>query len=337
MNSGMVGLFGDASHAARTFRAVPRPRSIRELMVTEHDVLEARRRIAPYVRRTPVLELEPGALPGLDVPLVLKLEFLQRSGSFKARGAFHHLLTAAVPPAGVAAASGGNHGGAVALAARVLGFRARIFVPATSPASKVGRIRGYGAEVVLAGAVYADARAAALEWVRASGALDVPAFEDPRVVAGQGTVALELLEDAAVDTVLVAVGGGGLAAGCAAALAPRGIRLVGVETEKTSSFRAACARGEPVDVEVSGLAVDSLGARRVGAVPFAVLAAARAGSAVVTDEAVRAAQRELWEACRVDAEPGGATALAALLSGVYRPAPGERVAVVVSGANHLRG
>jgi len=305
-------------------------------MVTEHDVAEARLRIAPYVRRTPLLTLESGALPGLDVPVVLKLELLQRSGSFKARGAFHRLLTSAVPSAGVVAASGGNHGGAVALAARALGFPARIFVPATSPASKVERIRGYGAEVVVAGAVYADARAAALEWARASGALDVPAFDDPLVVAGQGTVALELLEDAAVDTLLVAVGGGGLAAGCAAALAPHGIRVVGVETETTACFCAARAQGEPVDVEVSGLAVDSLGARRVGAVPFAVLAAAGAGSAVVTDEAVRAAQQELWEACRVDAEPGGATALAALLCGAYCPAPGERVGVVVSGANHLR-
>jgi len=136
--------------------------------------------------------------------------------------------------------------------------------------------------------------------------------------------------------VLVSVGGGGLAAGCAAALAPHGVRVVGVETEGTACFRAACAQGAPVDVEVSGLAVDSLGARRVGAVPFAVLAATGAGSAVVTDEAVRAAQDALWEVCRVDAEPGGATALAALLSGAYGWAPGERIAVVVSGGNHLR-
>jgi threonine dehydratase len=268
--------------------------------------------------------------------LALKLELLQRSGSFKARGAFNRLLTATVPSAGVAAASGGNHGAAVALAARALGYPARIFVPATSPSSKVERIRGYGSEVVVAGAVYADARAAALEWVGASGALDVPAYDDALVVAGQGTVALEILEDVAVDTVLVAVGGGGLAAGCAAALAPRAIRVVGVETETTASFHAARGQGAPVDVEVSGLAVDSLGARRVGAVPFAVLAAAGARSVVVSDEAVRAAQHALWGACRVDAEPGGATALAALLSGAYPPNPGERVAVVVSGGNHLR-
>src|SRR5512142_1267696 len=304
-------------------------------MVTRDDVLAARRLIEPHVRRTPVLRLERGALPGLDRPLTLKLELLQRSGSFKARGAFHRLLRSEVPAAGVVAASGGNHGAAVALAARSLGAAARIFVPSSSPASRAARIRGYGAEVAVVGAVYAEARAAALEWARASGALDVPAFDDAWVVAGAGTVGLELAEDAELDTVLAAVGGGGLAAGCAAALAPAGVRVVGVETERTASFRAALEAGAPVDVEVSGVAVDSLGARRVGAIPFAVLVAAGARSAVVTDAAVRDAQRALWEGCRVAAEPGGVTALAALLSGAYRPAEGERVAVVVSGANHL--
>lgn len=305
-------------------------------MVTREDVLAARRRIAPHVRRTPALALEPGALAGLDRPVVLKLELLQRSGSFKVRGAFHRLLVGPIPPAGVVAASGGNHGAAVALAARTLGVPARIFVPSASPASKVARIRGYGAELVVAGAVYAEARAAALEWARASGALDVPAFDDARVVAGAGTVGLELEEDAALDTVLVGVGGGGLAAGCAAALGPAGVRVVGVETEATACFRAALQAGAPVDVEVSGVAVDSLGARRVGEVPFAILAAAGARSAVVSDDAVRGAQRALWDGCRLEAEPGAAAALAALLSGAYRPAPGERVGVVVSGANHAR-
>jgi threonine dehydratase len=303
-------------------------------MVTDKDVAEARLRIARHVRHTPVLALEPGALPGFDGPVVLKLELLQRTGSFKVRGAFNRLLGASIPAAGVVAASGGNHGAAVALAARALGVPARVFVPSSSPATKVARIRGYGAEVVVGGAVYGDARAAALAWAAERGALDVPAFDDPLVVAGQGTVGLELVLDAAVDTVLVAVGGGGLAAGCAAALAPRGVRVIGVETESTACFRAALSAGAPVNVDVSGLAVDSLGARRVGAVPFAVLTAAGAGSAVVSDEAVRAALRALWEGCRVATEPGGATALAALLAGAYRPEPGERVAVVVSGANH---
>lgn len=309
-------------------------------MVTQHDVAEARQRIAPHVRRTPILALEAGAVPGLELPLVVKLELLQRSGSFKARGAFHRLLTAAVPPAGVVAASGGNHGAAVALAARALGHRARVFVPAASPASKVDRIRGYGAEVVVTGAVYADARAAAQEWAARSGALDVPAFDDAAIVAGAGTAGLELGEDASLgagDAVLVPVGGGGLAAGCAAALGGRGVRVVGVETERTACFQAALRAGRPVDVDVAGVAVDSLGARRVGTVPFEVLTAAGASSVVVTDDAVRAAVRALWEACRVATEPGGATALAALLSGAWSPGPGARVAVIVSGANHPVG
>ncbi len=302
-------------------------------MIDATEVAEARRRIAPHVRRTPLLALEPAGLPGLASPVVLKLELLQRTGSFKLRGAMNRILCADVPPAGIVAASGGNHGAAVAAAAQALGFGARIFGPRSSPAAKVARIRGYGAEVTVGGATYAEARAAAEAWARESGALDVPAFDHPLVVAGQGTAALELLEDAAVDTLLVAVGGGGLAAGCAAALLPRGGRVIGVETAGTASWHAALEAGAPVDVEVSGLAVDSLGARSVGAVPFAVLRAAGAGSVVVSDDEVRAGQRALWEGCRVAAEPGAAAAVAALLAGAYRPAGGERVAVMVSGAN----
>ncbi len=302
-------------------------------MIDAKDVVEARRRIAPHVRRTPVLALEAGGLPGLAAPVVLKLELLQRTGSFKLRGAMNRILCADVPSAGIVAASGGNHGAAVAAAAQALGFAARIFVPRSSPEAKVARIRSYGAEVVVGGATYAEARAAAEACARESGALDVPAFDHPLVVAGQGTAALEMIEDAAVDTLLVAVGGGGLAAGCAAALLPRGARVIGVETAGTASWHAALEAGAPVDVDVSGLAVDSLGARSVGAVPFAILRDAGAGSAVVSDADVRAAQRALWEGCRIAAEPGGAAALAALLAGAYRPASGERVAVMVSGAN----
>ncbi len=302
-------------------------------MIDSNDIAGARRRIAPHVRRTPVLALEAGGLPGLAVPVTLKLELLQRTGSFKLRGAMNRILCAQVPAAGIVAASGGNHGAAVAAAAQVLGFPARIFVPRSSPEAKVARIRGYGAEVIVVGATYAEARAAAEACAGETGALDVPAFDHPLVVAGQGTAALELLEDAAVDTLLVAVGGGGLAAGCAATLRPRGARVVGVETAGTASWHAALEAGAPVDVDVSGLAVDSLGARSVGAVPFAVLREAGAGSAVVSDDDVRAAQRALWEGCRIAAEPGGAAALAALLSGAYRPSPGERVGVMVSGAN----
>ncbi len=302
-------------------------------MIDAKEVDEARRRIGPHVRRTPVLRLEAGALSGLEVPVALKLELLQRTGSFKLRGATNRILCAALPAAGVVAASGGNHGAAVAAAARALGCVARVFVPRSSAPTKVARIRGYGAEVVVDGAAYADARAAAEACARETGALDIPAFDDPRVVAGQGTAALEVIEDVEIDTLLVAVGGGGLAAGCAAALRPRGVRIIGVETAGTGSWHAAVEAGAPVDVEISGLAMDSLGARSVGKLPFAILREAGAGSAVVSDDDVRAAQRALWEGCRVAAEPGGATALAALLSGAYRPAAGERVAVMVSGGN----
>ena len=302
-------------------------------MIDAQEIAGARQRIAPHVRRTPVLALASGALPGLAFPVALKLEHTQRTGSFKLRGAMNRILCAEVPAAGVVAASGGNHGAAVAAAAQALGFAARIFVPRTSPDAKVSRIRGYGAEVVVGGSTYAEARAAAEACARETGALDVPAFDHPLVVAGQGTAALELAEDAGVDTLLVAVGGGGLAAGCAAALLPRGARVVGVETAGTASWRAALSAGAPVDVDVSGLAVDSLGARSVGAVPFAVLRQAGAGSAVVSDDDVRRAQRALWDGCRIAAEPGGAAALAALLSGAYRPAKDERVVVMVSGAN----
>jgi threonine dehydratase len=302
-------------------------------MIDATEIAEARRRIAPHVRRTPALALEAGALRGLERPAVLKLECLQRTGSFKLRGAMNRILCADVPAAGVVAASGGNHGAAVAAAARALGFPARIFVPRTSPQAKVTRIRGYGAEVQVGGETYAEARAAAEAWARASGALDVPAFDHPLVVAGQGTAALELAEDAVFDTLLVSVGGGGLAAGCAAALLPGGARVVGVETVNTASWHAARQAGVPVEVDVKGLAVDSLGARSVGAVPFAVLREAGADSVVVQDDDVRAAQRALWEGCRVAAEPGGVAALGALLSGAYTPGSGERVAVMISGAN----
>ncbi len=297
------------------------------------EVELARGRIAGHVRRTPVLVLPPGSFGGLPHPLALKLEALQHTGSFKVRGAFNRLLGAAIPRAGVVAASGGNHAAAVAFAARRLGMPVRVFMPATAPAAKVARVRYYGAEVVLTGAVYADAKAAAEAYASDVGALDVPAFDDPAVVAGQGTTALEFAEQATFDTLLVAVGGGGLAAGSAAALGGRGVRIVGVETTGTRSLHAALEAGRPIDVEVSGVAADALGARRVGEVPFAVLRAAIDRVTLVEDDHVRAAQRALWDECRVVAEPGGAAALAALQSGAYQAATGERVGVVICGAN----
>ncbi|MBI2841315.1 MAG: serine/threonine dehydratase [Acidobacteria bacterium] len=303
------------------------------MQIGPREVEAARERIGGHVRRTPVLELPADTFAAVPTPLALKLETLQHTGSFKVRGAFHRLLSAEIPRAGVVAASGGNHGAAVAFAARALGLPVRVFMPATAPPAKVARVRGYGAEVTLIGAGYDDAREAAAQYAATSGALDVPAFDDLAVIAGQGTVALEVADQARFDTLLVAVGGGGLAAGCAAALAGRGVRLVGVETTRTASLHAALAAGGPVEVDVSGVAADALGARRVGRLPFIVLDAAIDRVVLVEDEDVVATQRVLWEELRVVAEPGGAAALAALLRGAYRPAAGERIGIVICGAN----
>jgi threonine dehydratase len=287
--------------------------------------------VRPHVRRTPALELTTGML-GLTAPIALKLESLQVSGSFKGRGAFHKLLVSKVPPAGVVAASGGNHGAAVAYAARALGHRAEIFVPTISALTKVERLKSYGAIVHQVGAVYAEARAAAEDRAAQTGALTVHAYEDPEVFAGAGSVALEFAAQARFDTLLVAVGGGGLIAGCAAAIGDR-VKVVAVETEGTPTLHAARRAGRPVDVAISGIAADALGASRIGAPNFEIARKLVADSILVTDEAVRMAQRRLWDELRVIAEPAGATCLAALLSGAYRPAPDEAVATLVCGAN----
>lgn len=301
-------------------------------MVERADVDAAARRIAGRVRETPVLELEPDAL-GLTVALTLKLELLQRTASFKLRGAFNALLGATVPKAGIVAASGGNFGLAIATAATDLGIPAAVFVPEASPPAKVQRLQATAAEAIVAGALYDDALEASRERARATGALEVHAFDDPAIVAGQGTCAREL--DAAapeLDTILVAVGGGGLAAGVAAWYGA-GARVVAVEPTASPAYARALERGGPVEVDVGGIASDSLGARRVGDAPWAVLQRESVGSVLVSDEAIREAQRRLWLAARVGAEPGGATALAALTSGAYVPQGGERVGVIVSGGN----
>jgi threonine dehydratase len=300
--------------------------------VSRRDVEAAARRIAPFVRRTPVVVLE-GDRGGLPHDVVLKLEGMQHSGSFKVRGAFNALLSSAVPAAGVIAASGGNHGAAVARAASALGTRAEVFVPATAPAAKQERIRRYGATVTAVGATYAEALAASVERGDRTGALRVHAYDQPEVVAGQGTVAVELSQQCPdLDTVLVAVGGGGLVAGCAAWYTDS-LAVVGVEPEAAPTLHAARAAGEPVDVEVGGIAADALGARRLGTIAHEVTSRYLAGSVLVPDDAIRQAQRVLWEELRVLAEPGGATALAALLCGAYVPGPGSRVGVLVCGAN----
>ncbi|MER5420856.1 threonine/serine dehydratase [Streptosporangium roseum] len=294
--------------------------------VSVGDVREAAGRIAGYVRRTPVMEVSPG--------LLLKLEGMQHSGSFKVRGGFNRVLTAGeLPEAGVIAASGGNHGLAVAYVARALGVRAEIFVPTVSSPVKVAGLRALGAEVTQTGAVYAEAYEASVKRAAESGALEIHAYDQAEVVAGQGTVGLEVLEQTGgVDTVLVAVGGGGLVAGITAAVAGRA-RVVAVEPELIPTLHRALEAGGPVRVEVSGVGADALGASRIGEIGYAVTAAAGVRSVLVSDEAIVEARREMWRSYRIAAEHAGAAAFAALRSGTYTPAPGERVAVIVCGAN----
>jgi len=296
------------------------------------DIDAAAARISRRIRRTPVIDLDAGAL-GLDRDLVLKLELLQHTGSFKPRGAFNRVLSAQVPDAGLVAASGGNHGLAVAHVARTLGVPAEVFVPTASSAVKVARLRSYGVRVVVGGDYYADAYAASAERARETGALVVHAYEGTATVAGQGTVARELEEQRPdVDTVLVACGGGGLVGGIASWYGRRA-RVVSVEPERIPTLAAAVEHGAPVDVDVSGVASDSLGARRLGATSFRAVVAAGVLSVLVPDAAILDARQRLWDDVRIATEAGGATAVAALTSGAYRPAPGERVAVVVCGAN----
>jgi threonine dehydratase len=275
-----------------------------------------------------------GADVGLAAfPLTLKLELLQHAGSFKTRGAFANLLLRHVPPAGVVAASGGNHGAAVAYAAMRRGVPARIFVPTISSPAKIARIRGYGADLVVGGDLYADALAASQAWQRESGALAVHAFDQPETLLGQGTLALEFAGQASgLDTLLVGVGGGGLIGGIAAWCAGR-IRVIGVEPEAAPTLTEALRAGAPVDAPAGGIAADSLAPRRVGELMFPIARAHVERVLLVSDDAIRAAQQRLWEAVRIVAEPGGAAAFAALLAGAYVPRAGERVGVVVSGGN----
>lgn len=289
--------------------------------------------IAAHIRRTPAVDIDLADLGGPPLPVTLKLEFLQHSGSFKVRGAFTNLLSRDIPKAGVAAASGGNHGAAVAYAAMKLGIPARIFVPEISSAAKIERIRSYGADLVVQGAGYAEALDACDTWAGPSGAAAIHAFDRLETLCGQGTAGLELQAQAPLaDTVLAAVGGGGLIGGLALAYAGRA-RIVGVEPKASPTLTRALAAGRPVDAEVGGLAGDSLAPRRVGEAIFPVLSRLVERVVLVDDAAIRTAQRALWQALRVVVEPGGAAAFAALLSGAYRPEPGERIAVVLSGAN----
>ncbi|MGE5205827.1 MAG: threonine/serine dehydratase [Chlamydiota bacterium] len=289
--------------------------------------------IRQHIRRTPVVEVQ-GADFGLDgTTVVLKLELLQHSGSFKARGAFANLLMRPVPAAGVVAASGGNHGAAVAFAAMKLGTPARIFVPVVSSEAKMNRIRGYGAELVVTGQRYADALAASQEWAAQSGALAIHAYDQPETLLGQGTVGLELEQQSPrLDALLVAVGGGGLIGGIAAWYGGR-TRIIGVEPEAAPTLYRALEAGRPVDAEAGGIAADSLAPRRVGELMFPIAQKYVERVVLVSDAAILRAQAALWDVLRVAAEPGGAAALAALLSGQYKPRPGKRVGVLVCGGN----
>ncbi len=297
------------------------------------EIEAAASRLRGYVRRTPCIEIQGRDL-GLEIDsVILKLELLQHTGSFKPRGAFNRVLAGVVPPAGLIAASGGNHAQAVAYAGTRLGIPTEIFVPETVPPIKLSRLRQYDAEVRLVGEYYDDAREASEVRAAATGAMVVHAYDQPDVVAGAGTLARELMSQVPdVDTVLVAVGGGGLMAGTAS-WAEGDFEVVAVEPESCPTLRSAIDAGERVEVEVGGLASDSLAARKIGSIAFAV-AQQHVGQAVlVTDAAIRSAQVALWDRLRLIVEPGGAAALAALRAGAYVPAKGERVVALVCGAN----
>lgn len=305
-------------------------------MISAQDIQDAYRRIKPYVRATPVLastkaELHPTA------EVFLKLELLQHTGSFKPRGAFNRMLANSIPPAGVVAASGGNHGIATAYAAGQLGCHAEIFVPEISSPAKVERLKTFGAGVNVLGANYQEALRASNERAAATGALIVHAYDQPETLAGQGTIGLELEQQIqGIDTVLIAVGGGGLLGGIAAWFAGR-VRIVSVEPELSACLASALEAGHPVPVSVGGIAADSLGASSAGPLMFPIAQRFVSQAVKVSDEDIRNAQRTLWNQFRLMAEPGGAAAMAALLSGKYRASAGERVVVLLCGANVTPG
>jgi threonine dehydratase len=292
--------------------------------------------IKPHIRVTPVLVVEGKDFALSSFPLTLKLEQLQHAGSFKARGAFTNLLLRDIPDAGVVAASGGNHGAAVAYAAMRRGVPAKVFVPAVSSPAKVERIRACGAELAIVGERYADALAASEVWSAQTGALQVHAFDQVETLLGQGTLGLELSQQAPdLDTILVPVGGGGLIAGIAAWYAGRA-RIIAVEPEGAPTLSSALQAGRPVDAATDSVAADSLAPRRVGELTFPIARAYVESVVLVSDDAIRLAQRALWDVARLVAEPGGAAAFAALQSRVYKPGAGEQVGIIISGGNaHL--
>jgi threonine dehydratase len=302
-------------------------------MISAAQVRSTYDEISPHIRRTPVIEIDGEDLGVASARLTLKLELLQHAGSFKVRGAFTNLLTRKVPAAGVVAASGGNHGAAVAFAAMKRKVAARIFVPSVASPAKIQQITEYGADLVISGDRYADALAASEICVAETGAMPIHAFDQRETLLGQATVGLELERQASgVTTLLVAVGGGGLIAGIAAWYAGR-IRIVGVEPVQAPTLTRALEAGRPIDAEAGGIAADSLAPRRIGELVFPIVQRYVDQTILVSDDAIRDAQRGLWRTLRVVAEPGGAAALAALTSRQYVPRPDERVGVLICGGN----
>ena len=305
-------------------------------MISRDDIRQCYDTIRPYIRRTPVIQVDLAELDESATALprgTLKLEQLQCAGAFKARGAFTNLLLRDVPPAGVVAASGGNHGVAVAYAAHRLSIPAKIFVPTVSAPTKIERIRQLGADLVVTGDRYADALAAAQDWEQSSGAMSVHAYDQRETILGQGTLGLELAEQAAsLDTVLVPVGGGGLLAGVASWFAGD-VRVIAVEPEGAPTLSYARAAGQPTDAPAGSVAADALAPRRVGELVFPITESYVDDVLLVDDASILAGQRALWQAFRVAAEPAASVGIAALLAGAYKPAPGEHVAVVITGAN----
>jgi threonine dehydratase len=305
-------------------------------VISRDDIQRTYRTIQPYIRRTPVFQADLRDLDGSTAAprtLTLKMEQLQCAGSFKARGAFTNLLLREVPAAGVVAASGGNHGVAVAYAAHRLGIAAKIFVPTVSAPAKIERIRRLGADLVVTGERYADALIAAQAWQAGSGAMSVHAYDQRETLLGQGTLGLELAEQfACLDTVLVPVGGGGLIAGVASWFAGTA-RVIGVEPDGAPTLTRARAEGRPADAPAGSVAADALAPRRVGDLVFPITQRHVADVVLVDDDSIVAAQQALWQALRIAAEPAASVGIAALLAGAYKPAPGEHVAVVISGAN----
>lgn len=304
-------------------------------MITREDVDAAERRITGRVRVTPVFAADAGTFGAAEV--LIKCEYVQHTGSFKARGATNRILSAIetgiLSDAGVIAASGGNAGLAVAYAAGQAGVRAEIFLPNTAPAIKVAKLHKLGAKVVQVGSQYAEAYDAAISRQRGTGAMFCHAYDEAAMCAGAGTVGLELdRQTGGVDTVLIAVGGGGLMSGVATALAGRS-RVVAVEPNNAPTLCSALEAGGPVDVDVAGVAADSLGARRVGEIAFDVAVRTGVRSVLVDDESIVAARQWIWDEWRIVVEHGTAASLAALQTGAYQPVPGERVAVLLCGGN----